>query len=233
KNNKNDSNSNDEIQESRTRDQEFQELMQSLISKRRLDSSLFISTELKLQYFQNRKKWFNEIKTDAIESANNALHVACEEVITKKNEILEVEFDCLWSKVREASQASAEFIYNRTPKEHANLIKIIGKIILTLYEYNITLNIGDDGDLNTNKTLCEEKIPIMNFYTKSIYTAAAQMQNPDIISPTDNDLYIMQSEICVDHLLDNHNNCWAEICWKVQNFELFLANSNLIGYTES
>ncbi|CAG8502905.1 22204_t:CDS:2, partial [Gigaspora rosea] len=73
----------------------------------------------------------------------------------------------------------------------------------------------------------------MNFYTKSVYAAVTRMQNPDIISPTDNDLYVMQSEICVNHLLDNHDNCWAEICWKVQNPELFLANTNLIGYTES
>ncbi|RIB21140.1 P-loop containing nucleoside triphosphate hydrolase protein [Gigaspora rosea] len=63
--------------------------------------------------------------------------------------------------------------------------------------------------------------------------AVTQIQNPDIISPTDNDLYVMQSEICVNHLLDNHDNCWAEICWKVQNPELFLADPNLIGYTES
>ncbi|CAG8739557.1 16022_t:CDS:2 [Dentiscutata erythropus] len=72
----------------------------------------------------------------------------------------------------------------------------------------------------------------MNFYTKSVYAAVARIQNPDIISPTDNNLYIMQSEICVNHLLDNYNNCWPKVCWKVQNPNLFLADSNLIGYTE-
>ncbi|RIB21141.1 hypothetical protein C2G38_2177474 [Gigaspora rosea] len=75
------------------------------------------------------------------------LESTCEEIIAKKKDILEVGFDCAWSKVREAPQASAEFVYNGTPE-----------VTPTLYEYNITLDVGVDGDLNTNKTLCEEKI---------------------------------------------------------------------------
>ncbi|CAG8852742.1 38647_t:CDS:2, partial [Gigaspora margarita] len=257
----------------------------------------------KSQYFQNQEKFFDGIKAAAEESANNALCVVCEEIVSKEDEILEVGFDCAWSKVREAPQASAEFIYNGTPEgfrhkpivafnvvekpriynknekkviisegnyndssrqmEHANLISIISKVTPILYKYNLTLDIGVDGDLSTNKTLSEEKVvhkifadlkhkskilrnkivsekrwkrleqPIMNFYTKSVYAAVARTQNPDIISPTDNDLYLIQSEVCVSHLLDNHDNCWAEICWKVENPEIQLADPNLIGYSQS
>ncbi|RIB12705.1 P-loop containing nucleoside triphosphate hydrolase protein [Gigaspora rosea] len=43
----------------------------------------------------------------------------------------------------------------------------------------------------------------------------------------------MQSETCVNHLLDNHDNCWVEICWKVQNLKIRLADPNLIGYTQN
>ncbi|CAG8810869.1 22669_t:CDS:2, partial [Gigaspora margarita] len=80
-------------------------------------------------------------------SANNILYIACKEVVSKKKEILEVGFDCSWSKVQEALQA-----------KYANLINIISKITPTFCEYNIVLNVGVDGDLSTNKTLAEEKI---------------------------------------------------------------------------
>ncbi|CAG8668012.1 12486_t:CDS:2, partial [Gigaspora rosea] len=155
----------------------------------------------KAQYFQNQEKFFNEIKNAAETSANNALHIACKEVVSKKKEILEVGFDCSWSKVREAPQASAEYIYNGIP------------------------------EVNEKRWKRFEQ-PIMDFYTKSVYSAVARSQNPDIVSPTDNDLYLMQSEICVDHLFNKHQNCWPEICWKVQNPEIQLVNPNLIVYTQ-
>ncbi|CAG8604267.1 4136_t:CDS:2 [Ambispora gerdemannii] len=143
--------SNEDINISITRNPEFQELIQHLITKGKLGSSLFIfhgneesgmnfsniiaavglageanheewSTMLCLcgitrqsgnsQYFQKQERFFNGIKTAAKDSANNALRIVCEELTSKGNEILEVEFDCAWSKVREAPQASAEFIYN-------------------------------------------------------------------------------------------------------------------------
>ncbi|CAG8817056.1 6399_t:CDS:2, partial [Gigaspora margarita] len=109
----------------------------------------------KSQYFQKQEKFFNGIKTITEESANNALHAACEEVMQKK--------DILESKVREAPQASAEFVYKGTP-EACKLIEIISKVTPTLYEYNITLDIGVDSNLNTNKTLSD---PNLIGYTES------------------------------------------------------------------
>ncbi|CAG8559790.1 34472_t:CDS:10, partial [Gigaspora margarita] len=297
-----DSDSNDEIQETMTEDQEFQELIQSLILKGKLESSLFIitcylcqakifygnemagiefsdivaaaglvgrvnheewSTMLclcgitcqseKSQYFQKQEKFFNRIINAAEDSTNNALCTACEEVSSKENEILEIGFDCAWSKVREAPQAIEKpHVYKRNEKEvivnegnynsssrqmeHVNLISIISKITPTLYKYNIILDVGVDGDLNTNKTLCKEKIvhkifadlkhkskilrnkivnqerwkrfeqPIMDFYTRSVYAAIARIQNPDIILPTDNDLYIIQSETSDPNLIGYTQN---------------------------
>jgi hypothetical protein len=45
-------------------------------------------------------------------SAENALEAVCEKLQNNNQDILEVSFDCSWSHVREASQASGEFIYN-------------------------------------------------------------------------------------------------------------------------
>ncbi|CAG8685995.1 1004_t:CDS:1, partial [Racocetra persica] len=73
----------------------------------------------------------------------------------------------------------------------------------------------------------------MDFYTKSVYAAVARSQNPDIESLTDNNLYLMQSKICADHLSDKHQNCWPEICWKVKNPEIQLVNPNLVEYTQN
>ncbi|CAG8574287.1 2369_t:CDS:2, partial [Gigaspora rosea] len=61
----------------------------------------------------NHEEWSTIAAED---SANNALCAACEEVVLKGNEILEVGFDCAWSKVRKAPQASAKFIYNGIPE---------------------------------------------------------------------------------------------------------------------
>ncbi|CAG8605099.1 26096_t:CDS:2, partial [Racocetra persica] len=92
--------------------------------------------------------------------------------------------------------------------EYANLINIISKITSTLCEYNILLDVAVDSDLSTNKTLAREKVihkifadlkykskilrNKIDFYTKSVYAAIARYQNPDIESPTDNDLYLIQ-----------------------------------------
>ncbi|CAG8780916.1 24709_t:CDS:2, partial [Dentiscutata erythropus] len=199
----NNSNSDDEIQEPRTKDQEFQELIQSLISKGRLG----LSVKIIVTCYQCQTKTFygNEkfgIKfSDLVAAAGLASSVNCEEWSTML---------CLYGITRQNGKAQ----YFQKQEKFFNGIKTAAE------------------EINQVRWKRFEQ-PIMNFYTKSVYAAVAQMQNPDIISPTNNDLYIMQSEICVNHFLDNHNNCWPEVCWKVQNPDLFLADPNLIEYTES
>ncbi|RIB25637.1 hypothetical protein C2G38_2030862 [Gigaspora rosea] len=64
------------------------------------------------QYFQKQETFFQKIQESAENSANFALHAACKQIQAQNKHTLEVSFDNLWSHVREASQASGEFIYN-------------------------------------------------------------------------------------------------------------------------
>ncbi|RIB23883.1 hypothetical protein C2G38_2287866 [Gigaspora rosea] len=63
----------------------------------------------------NKEEWATMLY--ACESAENranfALHAACKQIQAQNKHTLEVSFDNSWSHVREASQASGEFIYNR------------------------------------------------------------------------------------------------------------------------
>lgn len=64
------------------------------------------------KYFENQELYFKHLICSAEVSAENALRAACEKLRDQGKYILEVGFDCSWSHVREASQASGEIIYN-------------------------------------------------------------------------------------------------------------------------
>ncbi|RIB26484.1 hypothetical protein C2G38_2267176 [Gigaspora rosea] len=204
-------------------------------------------------------------------SANFALHAACKQIQAQNKHTLEVSFDNLWSHIREASQASGEFIYNgniegycskpivayhlvKKPQiyknkkgetitinegnynssgkqmEHANLIGSIAKIIPTLIEYNMVLGVAVDGDLNIkNERWKYLEQPIMNFYTRAVYAACIRASDDNYPPITDKDLHQMHYDIVVEHLFDNHGQCWSEICWKVDNPDLVLPEPNLVG----
>ncbi|CAG8547269.1 39847_t:CDS:2 [Gigaspora margarita] len=220
-------------------------------------------------------------------SAENLLILACEQLQNNKQDILEVLFDCAWSHIREALQASREFIYNRELEEyltkngktitiqkgnynssshqmeHAILITIVEKITPILEKYNIKLNVGVDGDLLTNKTLTSLNLvnqifmdlkhkaktiwskiesdrnwkmfeqPIMGFYMKCIYAASSRADNPEVSTPTDEELAWIYTEGLICHLRGNHNKCWPEVCWIVENPDLILSSPNLIGADEN
>lgn len=147
--------------------------------------------------------------------------------------------------------------------EHAILIAIVEKITPVLERYNIKLNVGIDGDLSTNKTLTSlnmvnqifmdlkhkaktirSKIesdrnwkifeqPIMSFYTKCIYAASSRANNPEVSTPTDEELAWMYTEGLIHHLQGNHNKCWPKVCWIVENPDLSLPSPNLIGTDEN
>ncbi|CAG8600605.1 14386_t:CDS:2, partial [Racocetra persica] len=105
--------------------------------------------------------------------------------------------------------------YNSSSQQikHAILIKIIEKITPFLIDNQMVLDIGIDGDLNSNKILGEEKIiykifadlkhkaklklleqPIMKYYIKYIYAAIARCRNSTVDNPTDNNLFFIQTE---------------------------------------
>ncbi|CAB4422880.1 unnamed protein product [Rhizophagus irregularis] len=227
----------------------------------------------------------------------------CDYLQNKGQDLLEVSFDCAWSHVREASQASGEFIFNgelegyehrpilafhvvekkreyqnqkgnaviiqkgnydksSQQMEHAILIAIVEKITTIIEEYNIKLNVGVDGDLTTNKTLgllnivnqifadlkhkaklVRSKIAsdrnwkhleqqIMKYYTRCVYAAASRANNPDISTPTDAELAWMHTVRIVQHLRGNHEKCWPEVCWIVENPDLILPTPNLVDVNE-
>lgn len=156
----------------------------------------------KRQYFEHQDVMLKDIVQAAHQSADEALTAALNFVKKqpekKEGYILEGSFDCSWSHVREASQASGELIFNgflegflhrpiiafhvtekpRVHKrkeetivinegnydsssqqmEHAILIAIIDKITPMVENNDVILDIGIDGDLNSNKTLATQKI---------------------------------------------------------------------------
>ncbi|CAG8523282.1 16580_t:CDS:2, partial [Racocetra persica] len=181
------------------------------------------------------------VEESAKNSANFALHAACEQIQAQNKHILEVSFDNSWSHIREASQASGEFIYNGNIKgyrklqiyknkkgetitineenynssskqiEHANLIRSIAKITLILIKYNIVLGVAVDRDLNT------------------VYAACIHASDDNYPLIIDKNLYQIYYDIIVEHLFDNHSQCWSKIYWKVGNPDLVLSEPNLVG----
>lgn len=64
------------------------------------------------QYFDKQEEFFSSLYQVANISAEDALVAICEKLQSDGQDILEVSFDCAWSHVREASQASGEIIFN-------------------------------------------------------------------------------------------------------------------------
>ncbi|CAG8546590.1 16176_t:CDS:2, partial [Cetraspora pellucida] len=73
--------------------------------------------------------------------------------------------------------------------------------------------------------------PIMKYYSKCVYAAITCTANLDIKSPTDNELFDMQTKTVIDHLRGKHDKCWPEVCWIVENPDLKLGTPNLITYS--
>ncbi|CAB4422451.1 unnamed protein product [Rhizophagus irregularis] len=165
-------------------------------------------------------------------------------------QIIPVSFDCSWSHVRNAHQASGEMIYDgrdidgysykpiiafhvveksrkikkngeemiirkgnfdssSRQMEHAILIALIEKLTPILEEQDILLNVTIDGDLDSNKTL--GNVGIVN----QIFA--------DLKHVTKN----IRKNCLLQHLYDNHDLCWSEVCWVKQNPEIQLKEPTL------
>nr|CAG8494826.1 5815_t:CDS:10 [Entrophospora candida] len=71
----------------------------------------------------------------------------------------QLSFDVSWSHVRNANQATGEFIFQSSRQmEQAILIACLEKITPNLDKENILLDIGVNGDLDSNKTLKTERV---------------------------------------------------------------------------
>ncbi|CAG8826445.1 22673_t:CDS:2, partial [Gigaspora margarita] len=152
---------------------------------------------------------------------------------------------------------------NSSTMEHAILIAIIEQISPALETSEIVLDVGIDGDLNSNKTLGAQKIvhkicadlkhkaknvrakiaknnkwkhlesPIMKYYVQCVYAATARTNDPNLPTPTEEDLFKMQTEGVIAHLQNNHKDCWNEVCWFTENPDMILPEPNLMLYTKN
>ena len=73
----------------------------------------------------------------------------------------------------------------------------------------------------------------MLFYNKCIYGAITRCHNPEIKSPTDENLFFMHTEGVIAHLFDIHDQCWPEVCWFHDSSDMTLVEPNLKKYTKN
>ncbi|CAG8771808.1 43213_t:CDS:10, partial [Gigaspora margarita] len=136
------------------------------ISHNALQSSLAtigITSQIGRKLYNNyQKMYFTSLIASAKLSTTQALQRCIEYAVSQKNEALAVGFDCSWAHVRNANQASSEFICQEMLSEyfHKPIIafyvvqkKVLNQISPQLEENNLHLEICVDGDLDSNKTL--------------------------------------------------------------------------------
>lgn len=71
----------------------------------------------------------------------------------------------------------------------------------------------------------------MVYFTSCIYTAGIQKNNDENCSIQEKDIRYVQTEGLFQHLCDNHDLCWPEVCWIKNNPELQLTEPTLKSYT--
>ncbi|CAB4490985.1 unnamed protein product [Rhizophagus irregularis] len=125
-----------------TNESDTNSIIQNLIQKSKLGSTILISTDVFLQLISNQpciicydtnssnqkfkiktnglgvqvdqEEYFENLYQAADLSANNTLREVCDYLQNKGQDLLEVSFDCTWSHV----QASGEFIFNGELEEY-------------------------------------------------------------------------------------------------------------------
>ncbi|PKC54424.1 hypothetical protein RhiirA1_477331, partial [Rhizophagus irregularis] len=147
--------------------------------------------------------------------------------------------------------------------EHAILLRIIEKIVPVLEAAEVLLDIGVDGDLNSNKTLnnipCVSKVyadlkhigknirakiakssmwkeyenTIMTYYNSCVYAASGRKLDENKITVSDAELEKVQIDGLVAHLSDDHSLCWDEVCWRKENPDIQLKAPHLKEYTSN
>jgi len=72
---------------------------------------------------------------------------------------------------------------------------------------------------------------IMLYFTSCVYAAGIQKTNNENCSIQEKDIRHVQTEGLLQHLCDNHELCWPEVCWMKNNPELQLIEPTLKSYT--
>ncbi|CAI2198114.1 15740_t:CDS:2, partial [Funneliformis geosporum] len=211
----------------------------------------------KRQYFEYQDIMLKDIVQAVHQSADEALTAALnfikKQPEKKEGYILEGSFDCAWSHVHEASQASGELIFNgflegsvhrnydssSQQMKHAILIAIIDKITPIIETNDVILDIGIDRDLNSNKTLATQKI-VYKIFTDLKHKAklirnklASNSRWKSLEQPIMSFYNKCVYEGVIAHLSDIHDQCWPEVCWFHNSPDMVLAELNLKKYTKN
>ena len=71
----------------------------------------------------------------------------------------------------------------------------------------------------------------MIYFTSCVYTAGIRKSDDENCSLQEKDICHVQTEGLFQHLCDNHELCWPEVCWMRNNPELQLLELTLKSYT--
>ncbi|CAH1762859.1 1045_t:CDS:10, partial [Entrophospora sp. SA101] len=111
----------------------------------------------------------------------------------------QLSFDVSWSHVRNANQATGEFIFQCELSGYSSKpVVVFHKITSILDKENILLDIDVDGDLDSNKALKTERV------VNKVYASK------EMITPTEEELKNVQMNGLVSHLSGDHSLCWSE-----------------------
>ncbi|CAG8818428.1 10_t:CDS:2, partial [Gigaspora margarita] len=122
--------------------------------------------------------------------------------------------------------------------EHAILIEVLNKIIPLLEDTELHLEICIDGDLDSNKTLANILLQkniqfhafenhIMCWFHGCIYLAALQNAEQYFDALSEMETQKMQIEGLINHLQNNHTDCWPDIYWTKDDPEIILQEPTL------
>jgi len=73
----------------------------------------------------------------------------------------------------------------------------------------------------------------MRYFNGCVFTAGLKKKNNELNTLTNEQLRHIQVEGLIQHLLNNHDTCWKEVCWYKENEELQLQFLILQSFTKA
>ena len=73
----------------------------------------------------------------------------------------------------------------------------------------------------------------MTYFSSCVYTAGLRKANDKNCNIQEKDIRYVQTKGLFQHLCDNHDLCWPEVCWIKQNPEMQLKEPTLKTYSPS
>ena len=73
----------------------------------------------------------------------------------------------------------------------------------------------------------------MRYFNGCVFAAGLRKSNNESNTPTNEELRYIQVEGLIQHLHNNHDLCWKEVCWHKENEELQLQSPILQSFTKT